>query len=200
MDKRLALVAAGALAALLTGTAWMAFRPGVAGPCPGSGIAGAAIGGPFTLVDETGATVTDAEVIDRPSLIYFGYTFCPDVCPFDAARNAEAVDLLAARGHDVKPVFISVDPKRDTPGIVGEFTDFLHDEMLGLTGSPSQGAGRGGGLQGVLPEPRRGRPGILLRRPYIAELSGDAPGRCDRLLSQRAGCRKCRRRGCRGDG
>lgn len=107
-------------------------------PLPGSGIAGAAIGGPFTLVDETGATVTDAEVIDRPSLIYFGYTFCPDVCPFDAARNAEAVDLLAARGHDVKPVFISVDPKRDTPGIVGEFTDFLHDEMLGLTGSPSQ--------------------------------------------------------------
>lgn len=102
------------------------------------GVAGAEMGGPFTLVSETGATVTDADVIDRPSLVYFGYTFCPDVCPFDAARNAEAVDILEDRGETVKPVFISVDPARDTPEVLTEYTDYLHPRMLGLTGSPEQ--------------------------------------------------------------
>ena len=67
--------------------------------CRTTNIAGGAsqIGGPFTLVDETGQTVTDADVIDQPSLIYFGYTFCPDVCPLDTSRNAEAIDILEER-------------------------------------------------------------------------------------------------------
>jgi protein SCO1/2 len=102
------------------------------------GVAGAEMGGPFTLVSETGATVTDADVIDRPSLVYFGYTFCPDVCPLDAVRNAEAVDILAGRGLDVRPVFISVDPERDTPEVVDDFTANIHPDMLGLTGSAEQ--------------------------------------------------------------
>lgn len=97
-----------------------------------------AIGGPFTLVDESGATVTDADVITGPSLLYFGYTFCPDVCPLDNARNAEAVTLLDERGYDVTPIFISVDSKRDTPEVMAEFTDYMHPKMVGLTGSPEQ--------------------------------------------------------------
>lgn len=97
-----------------------------------------AIGGPFTLVDETGKTVTSDEFIDEPSLIYFGYTFCPDVCPLDASRNAEAVEILEDRGKIVKPVFISVDPDRDTPEILQDFTDRLHPRMVGLTGSMEQ--------------------------------------------------------------
>lgn len=96
------------------------------------------VGGPFTLVSETGETVTDKEVIDQPSLIYFGYTFCPDVCPLDTARNAEAVEILEERGAMVKPVFISIDPERDTPQVMDEFTDNLHPRMLGLTGSAEQ--------------------------------------------------------------
>src|SRR6056297_3131779 len=96
------------------------------------------IGGPFTLVSETGETVTEEDVIDKPSLIYFGYTFCPDVCPLDSARNAAAVDILEERGYMVKPVFISVDPARDTPEVLAEFTDYLHPRMLGLTGSEAQ--------------------------------------------------------------
>ncbi|MEM0948390.1 MAG: SCO family protein [Pseudomonadota bacterium] len=109
-------------------------------PCRATTIAGGVgtIGGPFTLVSETGQTVTDEDVIDRPALIYFGYTFCPDVCPLDTVRNADAVDLLADQGHEVRPVFISVDPKRDTPEVLGEFTDLVHDDMLGLTGSADQ--------------------------------------------------------------
>lgn len=96
------------------------------------------IGGPFTLVDEDGQTVTDKEVIDQPALLYFGYTYCPDVCPLDAARNAEAVALLEEQGTIVKPVFISVDPQRDTPEVVKEYTDYMHERMLGLTGTEEQ--------------------------------------------------------------
>lgn len=99
---------------------------------------GAQIGGAFTLVDENGATVTDRDVIDQPSLVYFGYTFCPDVYPLDNARNAEAVEILESRGDIVKPVFISIDPQRDTPEILRDFTDNLHPRMVGLTGTPEQ--------------------------------------------------------------
>lgn len=99
---------------------------------------GATIGGPFALVDETGAAVTDADIITKPTFVYFGYTFCPDVCPLDSARNADAVDLLAAQGFEVTPVFISVDPRRDTPEVLTEWTDYMHPTMIGLTGTPEQ--------------------------------------------------------------
>ena len=105
--------------------------------CRATSIAGA-IGGPFELVDHTGRTVTDAELIDRPTLIYFGYTFCPDVCPWDAARNAQVVDLLSEQGMAAQPVFVSVDPERDTPEVLARFAGNLHPEMIGLTGSPEQ--------------------------------------------------------------
>lgn len=97
-----------------------------------------AIGGPFELVSETGETVTDKDVITEPSLLYFGYTFCPDVCPLDTSRNAEAITLLEERGKIVQPVFISVDHERDTPETLKEFTDIMHPRMLGLTGSAEQ--------------------------------------------------------------
>lgn len=96
------------------------------------------IGGPFELVNADGETVTDQDVITEPSLIYFGYTFCPDVCPLDTARNAEAVDVLAERGMSVTPIFISIDPERDTPELVGDFAYNLHEKMIGLTGSLAQ--------------------------------------------------------------
>ncbi|SFL77633.1 SCO family protein [Shimia aestuarii] len=97
-----------------------------------------AIGGPFELVSETGETVTDKDVLTEPSLLYFGYTFCPDVCPMDTSRNAEAVEILESNGKMVQPIFISIDPARDTPEVMAEFTDYLHPRMLGLTGSPAQ--------------------------------------------------------------
>jgi protein SCO1/2 len=105
--------------------------------CRGGQVAGD-IGGPFTLINRAGVTVTDKDVITKPSLVYFGYTFCPDVCPLDSARNAEAVDILAGMGHDVTPVFISFDPERDTPEVLTQFTDFMHPKMVGLTGSIDQ--------------------------------------------------------------
>ncbi len=111
---------------------------GAANGCAEGRIAGAAVGGPFELVDGNGMTVTDRDVIRQPSLVYFGYTFCPDVCPFDVARNAAAVDILDERGIDAAPVFVSVDPERDTPDVVAEFAEAYHPKMIGLTGSPEQ--------------------------------------------------------------
>lgn len=106
--------------------------------CRAGAVGGGAIGGPFTLMDENGATVTQTDVITGPTLIYFGYTFCPDVCPLDTARNAEAVDILESQGIAVKPVFISFDPQRDTPKVLRDFTDMMHPRMIGLTGTPEQ--------------------------------------------------------------
>lgn len=106
--------------------------------CGGGTVAGGAIGGPFTLTDENNQTVTDADIITKPTLVYFGYTFCPDVCPMDAARNADAVALLDAAGYDVTPVFISIDPARDTPEVLRAFTDNVDPKMIGLTGTDAQ--------------------------------------------------------------
>ncbi|MGI9388903.1 MAG: SCO family protein [Boseongicola sp.] len=139
MTRLYAGVAAVLLATMVGGTAvWTTL--GANHDCGGNAIAGgsAAIGGPFELLDGTGATVSAEEVIKGPTLVYFGYTFCPDVCPFDVARNAIAVDLLDEQGHDVTPVFISIDPDRDTPEIVALYAADMHPKMIGLTGSASQ--------------------------------------------------------------
>jgi protein SCO1/2 len=120
---------------------WKAFfdRPDDAfAQCRQGQVAGGDIGGSFTLINTAGQTVTDADVLTKPSLVYFGYTFCPDVCPFDMARNVEAVDLLAARGLDVTPVFISIDPERDTPEALADYASNMHPQLVALTGSAEQ--------------------------------------------------------------
>ncbi|MFN4170672.1 MAG: SCO family protein [Pseudorhodobacter sp.] len=141
MVKLYAGLAAAATAALLGGTfGYLHFaQSGDAfAQCRGGQAGGGAIGGPFTLVDQTGATVTEAEVLAKPALVYFGYTFCPDVCPLDNARNAEAVDILEEMGHEVTPVFITVDPARDTVEVMADFAEVFHPQMIALTGSEEQ--------------------------------------------------------------
>lgn len=141
MVKVYAGMAAAAIGALLGGTAWYINaqrHADIYADCRGGTVGGGEIGGPFTLVNGEGVTVTDKDVITKPSLVYFGYTFCPDVCPLDNARNAEAVDILEESGLEVTPVFISIDPERDTPQVVREFAGNLHPKMIGLTGTPEQ--------------------------------------------------------------
>ncbi|MFM2354572.1 MAG: hypothetical protein RLZZ528_308 [Pseudomonadota bacterium] len=139
MKPSLYLALASAAAIGLLGGTYFASRKGDM-TCDASVVAGGAdaIGGPFQLVDETGAAVTDRDVITAPSLVYFGYTYCPDVCPTDVARNVEAISLLEEAGKIVTPVFISVDPKRDTPEVLAEWTDYLHPRLIGLTGTEAQ--------------------------------------------------------------
>lgn len=143
MNRYIAIAAAGAVAALIGGTAgyaWFADRAqdDPLAQCREGNVGGADIGGPFSLIDKTGAVKTDKEVITRPTLVYFGYTFCPDVCPFDMSRNAEAMDLLKEQGKDVGLVFITVDPERDTPDVVGDYAEAYSDTAIGLTGSAEQ--------------------------------------------------------------
>lgn len=100
------------------------------------------IGGPFELVDSEGAAVTDRDLLGRYALIYFGYTYCPDVCPTSLATMARALDSLEASDPEaaaaIQPVFISIDPERDTPEAVGSYVEAFHPRLLGLTGTLQQ--------------------------------------------------------------
>ena len=100
----------------------------------------AAIGGPFTLVDHQGRPRTWDYFKGRFMLVYFGYTFCPDVCPTALANLGEAFDILGQAADKVTPVFISVDPNRDTPEYMREYLNFFHPRLVGLTGTPKQTA------------------------------------------------------------
>ena len=138
--RSIAVISASVVLAVLAGTAFVAFSSNSndLASCSGSTVSGGAIGGPFELVREDGVTVTEKEVITKPTILYFGYTFCPDVCPLDSARNAMAQDLLLEKGIDVQTAFISIDPERDTPEVVADYTDLFHEDMIGLTGSLEQ--------------------------------------------------------------
>ena len=103
---------------------------------------GARIGGAFTLTDQNGQTVTERNFDGKYRIMYFGYTFCPDVCPTDvqaigaAVKKLEASDpALAAK---IVPVFVTVDPARDTPEVLKQFVSAFHPRMVGLTGTDDQ--------------------------------------------------------------
>jgi protein SCO1 len=102
------------------------------------------IGGPFSLIDQKGQPRTEKDLLGRPSLIYFGYSFCPDVCPTDLAAMSAGLEAFEARhpalGRSIQPVFISVDPQRDTPQALGAFATAFHPRLLALTGTPAQAA------------------------------------------------------------
>ena len=105
-------------------------------------LAGAKIGGPFTLVNQDGRTVTDRDFAGRYRIMYFGYTYCPDVCPTDAAAIGKGLAILDKSDPDlakrIVPVFVSVDPERDTPQVLKTFVAAFHPRMIGLTGTPAQ--------------------------------------------------------------
>jgi protein SCO1/2 len=101
----------------------------------GGALTGAEIGGPFELVSETGETVSSTALIDRPTLIYFGFANCERICPVDAFNMGRAADLLEAEATPVRTLFVSIDPARDTPEALAAYTDAMHPEMIGLTGS-----------------------------------------------------------------
>lgn len=94
--------------------------------------------GHFGLVDQDGRSVSDRDFRGTPMLIYFGYTNCPDTCPLDAQTITNVVDLLDARGERVIPVFITVDPERDTPERLKVFLSSFHPRFVGLTGAVAE--------------------------------------------------------------
>lgn len=143
MSRAPAIIAAVAVASGLGAAAWFALAPDAGGDrfadCRATRVASAGeIGGPFTLTAHTGVRMTEAEVIDRPALLYFGYTYCPDVCPVDTVRNADAVDILEEQGIELRPVFITIDPARDDVESMALYVGNIHPRMIGLTGTEEE--------------------------------------------------------------
>lgn len=103
---------------------------------------GARIGGAFTLTDQNGRAVTERDLAGKYSIVYFGYTFCPDVCPLDVQHIGAAVKMIEkdnpALGARIVPVFVTIDPARDTPAVLKQFVGAFHPRMIGLTGTPAQ--------------------------------------------------------------
>jgi protein SCO1/2 len=97
-----------------------------------------AIGGPFRLVDQNGKTVTDADLKGKWSLVYFGYTHCPDACPTALNDIAIALDELGPQRSAVRPVFVTVDPERDTPAVLKSYVTAFDAPILALSGTPEE--------------------------------------------------------------
>lgn len=96
------------------------------------------IGGPFTLVDDTGATVTERSLTGKPTAIYFGYTFCPEVCPTTLMDLARWMKALGSDADRLNYVFVSIDPERDTPKLMHDYVGYFDKRIRGFTGTPEQ--------------------------------------------------------------
>lgn len=103
---------------------------------------GADIGGPFELVSSDGRAVRWSDFDGKYRIVYFGFTFCPDICPTDVQRMVQGLKRFAEKRPEqaaqIQPIFISIDPARDTPEVVGEFAAAFSDDLIGLTGSEEQ--------------------------------------------------------------
>jgi protein SCO1/2 len=95
------------------------------------------VGAPFTLVDPSGKPHSDSEFRGKLMIVYFGYTFCPDVCPTDLMAITQALDGLGQEAADIQPVFITIDPERDNAGMA-EYLKAFHPSFIGLTGAPAE--------------------------------------------------------------
>ncbi|MSO97393.1 MAG: SCO family protein [Rhodospirillaceae bacterium] len=116
------------------------FLPGLRPERPGAGVVQgtAAIGGAFDLIDQKGNAVSAAELKGKYSLVYFGFTNCPDVCPISLQTITQALNIAGPIGDEVQLVFITVDAERDTPKVMAEYTANFHPRFLALTGTAEQ--------------------------------------------------------------
>lgn len=96
------------------------------------------VGGPFTLEDGNGKQVTDRDFRGKYMLVYFGYTYCPDVCPTTLNEVANALEHLGPKAKELQPIFITVDPKRDTPSVMKQYAAAFTPQLIGLTGTADE--------------------------------------------------------------
>jgi protein SCO1/2 len=129
------LVAVGVIGAATAG--WLVAERLTADP--GGGSSGEAlIGSDFALLDHTGKAVTDADFAGRWQLVFFGFTYCPDVCPTTLASVSAVLEELGEDADQIAPLFVTVDPERDTPAVLAEYLANFDPRIIGLTGSPEQ--------------------------------------------------------------
>ncbi|WP_029012922.1 SCO family protein [Niveispirillum irakense] len=165
----LGIAALAAALALLAGTVLLTeqMRPGSSTADGGSGRAD--IGGPFTLTDHTGAPVTEAALQGQVSLVYFGYSFCPDICPTDLQVIGETLDLVQDDLPEAQGLFITVDPERDTQAQLAGYVSLFHPHIRGLTGTPEQVAAA-----------------AKVYRAYYKKVSAEEAGSSDYLMDHSA--------------
>jgi protein SCO1/2 len=133
--RLLIVIIAGFLIGALGGATALILTSGAQGPkVQTTGTAD--IGGPFTLVDQNGKTVTDRDFRGKYMLIFFGFTHCPDICPAELQLMSSALDGLGPKTEEVVPIFVTLDPGRDTPEVVGAYVKNFGKNFVGLTGSP----------------------------------------------------------------
>lgn len=135
---RVLAIVAAVIAGVAIGAGSRYLLPGDDSPAtvrPGSGFGDTSIGGPFELVDGEGRTRRDDEFRGKLMLVEFGYTFCPDVCPLGLQLFADVLDQLGPDADQVQPVFITLDPVRDTPEILRNYVAHFSPRVLALTGS-----------------------------------------------------------------
>ncbi len=121
------------------GALWLGLVGGHGGAGEVAGLPGGIqVGGPFQLTDSTGKTVTDASYRGKWMLVYFGYTYCPDVCPTELQAVAAGLDKLGPLASQVAPIFITIDPERDTRATMGAYVKLFDDRLIGLTGTPDE--------------------------------------------------------------
>jgi len=101
-------------------------------------LAGDNFGGAFTLTDHNGNEVTDQDFTGQYRLIYFGFTFCPAICPTELQKMTTALNMLGPVGEDIQPIFITIDPERDTAETMNQYVQMFHPDLVGLTGTPEQ--------------------------------------------------------------
>jgi len=132
--RLLTVILAGFLVGSLGGAAALILTRGAQSPQVET-TGKALIGGPFTLVDQTGKTVTDRDFRGRHMLVFFGFTHCPDICPAELQVMSAALDALGPKADEVVPIFVTLDPERDTPEAVGAYVKNFGKKFVGLTGS-----------------------------------------------------------------
>lgn len=137
MNSRALWLVLGLAVLLAAGLGWMRFNAP-----PDGNMTGSSLGGAFALTDQNGKPVTDKDFDGKYRLMYFGYTFCPDVCPTDTAILARGLKAYEAarpgRGARVQPIFVTVDPQRDDSASLKAFVGAFHPRLIGLTGTPAQ--------------------------------------------------------------
>jgi protein SCO1/2 len=124
------------LLAVVVFFAWQRYAAINSGQVTSTGVA--AIGGPFALTDQTGKAVTDQTYKGKWLLVFFGFTYCPDVCPTTLNQVAQVMDRLGPLASQVQPLFITVDPARDTPPVLAQYTAAFDPRIVGLTGTPAE--------------------------------------------------------------
>jgi protein SCO1 len=133
--RLLTVIIAGFLIGALGGAAALVLTP--SGPAANVATSGKAlVGGPFELVDQNGKRVTDQDFRGRYMLVFFGFTHCPDICPAELQVISAALDELGPKAKKVAPIFITLDPERDTPQAMGDYVKNFGANFIGLTGSP----------------------------------------------------------------